>query len=133
MKELADTFKALSDETRLQIMTLLLARTELCVCDFVGALGLTQSKASRHLRYLYNAGLVEDRRDGLWMHYRISRRLSEAQRVVVAALADAIDGSRRRELDQRLEDWFQLKAAQPDGGGSDAESCCAPSAPRVRA
>jgi DNA-binding transcriptional ArsR family regulator len=66
VNNLADTFKALSDETRLEIMTLLLEREELCVCDFVETLGLTQSKVSRHLRYLYHAGLVEDRRDGLW-------------------------------------------------------------------
>jgi ArsR family transcriptional regulator, arsenate/arsenite/antimonite-responsive transcriptional repressor len=45
---------------------------ELCVCDIMGALGITQSKASRHLRYLFNAGLVTDRREGLWMYYRIS-------------------------------------------------------------
>ena len=80
MDILSDTFKALSDETRLRIMTLLMEHEELCVCDFVGALGETQSKISRHLRYLYHAGLVEDRREGLWMHYRISPDLAPEQR-----------------------------------------------------
>ena len=88
MDTLSDTFKALSDETRLQIMTLLLERDELCVCDFVGSLGLTQSKVSRHLRYLYNAGLVQDRREGLWMHYRISPHLKPEQAIIVAALSE---------------------------------------------
>jgi ArsR family transcriptional regulator len=106
MRQLADTFKALSDETRLQMMALLLDREELCVCDFVGALDLTQSKASRHLRYLYNAGLVQDRRQGLWMHYRLSERLSPAQRAIVVALAEAIGADHRQELRERLEAWF---------------------------
>jgi ArsR family transcriptional regulator, arsenate/arsenite/antimonite-responsive transcriptional repressor len=126
MRELADTFKALSDETRLQIMTLLLDREELCVCDFVGALDLTQSKASRHLRYLYNAGLVEDRREGLWMHYRVSTRLSAEQQLIVAALAEAIGGQRRQELGRSLEDWFRRKAAQAEGDQSGATSGCGP-------
>jgi ArsR family transcriptional regulator len=124
MRELADTFKALSDETRLQIMTLLLDREELCVCDFVGALALTQSKASRHLRYLYNAGLVEDRREGLWMHYRVSTRLSAEQQLIVAALAEAIGEQRRRELGRSLEDWLKRKGAQVQGDQSGAASCC---------
>jgi ArsR family transcriptional regulator len=104
MDQLAVTFKALSDETRLQIMTLLLAREELCVCDFVEALGLTQSKASRHLRYLYHAGLVQDRRDGLWMHYRISRDLTEQQKTIVEALSRAVSAEEKRELTRRLDD-----------------------------
>jgi ArsR family transcriptional regulator, arsenate/arsenite/antimonite-responsive transcriptional repressor len=129
MDRLAGTFKALSDETRLQIMTLLLDRDELCVCDFVEALSLTQSKASRHLRYLYHAGLVEDRREGLWMHYRISRRLSEQQKTIVDALARAVSADEKRELERRLSDWMQRKdagAAESCAGQSSgqAAACC---------
>jgi ArsR family transcriptional regulator, arsenate/arsenite/antimonite-responsive transcriptional repressor len=126
MNDLADTFKALSDETRLQIMTLLLDREELCVCDFVGALGLTQSKASRHLRYLYHAGLVEDRREGLWMHYRISPHLSAEQATIIEALSKAVGAEQKRDLQQRLDDWFTVKDERltSDGGGSPAEACC---------
>jgi ArsR family transcriptional regulator len=124
--ELADTFKALSDETRLQIMTLLLEREELCVCDFVGALGLTQSKASRHLRYLYHAGLVEDRREGLWMHYSIPPRLSAEQAMIIEALAQAVETEQKRDLLQRLEAWLARKEqrATSEGEGSEAEACC---------
>ena len=100
MDVLSETFKALSDETRLRIMALLLENEELCVCDFVGALGETQSKVSRHLRYLYHAGLVEDRREGLWMHYRISPDLAPEQATIVAALAEAIGEEQRQELRQ---------------------------------
>jgi len=72
MKAEARFFKSLADETRLKILWLLLAEEELCVCDVVGALSITQSKASRHLRYLYHLGWVTDRRDGLWMNYRLA-------------------------------------------------------------
>jgi len=108
---LSDTFKALSDDTRLQIMMLLLEHEELCVCDFVGALGQSQSKVSRHLRYLYHAGLVKDRREGLWMHYRISPDLTPAQSTIVAALSEAVDEERKRALRRALERWFAEKAS----------------------
>jgi ArsR family transcriptional regulator len=109
VRDLADTFKALSDETRLQMITLLLENEELCVCDFVGALGLTQSKASRHLRYLYNAGLVQDRREGLWMHYQLASDLEPKQRAVIESLRQAVGDSERDELKLRLTHWLQQK------------------------
>lgn len=111
MDELANTFKALSDKTRLQMLTLLLSHEELCVCDFVEALGLTQSRTSRHLRYLYHSGLVTDRRDGLWMHYRLHPQLSAAQRRIIEALADAVSPQQKRELEERLQEWVTRKNA----------------------
>ena len=72
MKTEARFFKSLADETRLKILWLLSAAEELCVCDIITVLGITQSKASRHLRYLYHLGWVTDRRDGLWMNYRLA-------------------------------------------------------------
>lgn len=77
MRELSDIFKALGDETRLQIMALLLEHGELCVCDIEGVIGASQSKTSRHLRYLLHAGLVQDRREGVWMHYSIPKANTE--------------------------------------------------------
>ena len=73
MKNTAQVFKALSDETRLRIMGLLIAGDELCVCDIIAALDLPQSTVSRHLAYLRNSGLLEDRRQGVWMYYRINQ------------------------------------------------------------
>ena len=72
MRAEARFFKSLSDETRLKILWLLSGTEELCVCDVINVLGITQSKASRHLRYLYHLGWVKDRRDGLWMNYRLA-------------------------------------------------------------
>src|SRR6185436_9171875 len=63
-------FKALADATRLRILGLLLTG-EVCVCDIHETLKIPQSKASRHLAYLRRSGLVETRRDGLWIHYRL--------------------------------------------------------------
>jgi ArsR family transcriptional regulator, arsenate/arsenite/antimonite-responsive transcriptional repressor len=115
---LSGTFKALSDETRLQIMTLLLENDELCVCDFVGALHQTQSKVSRHLRYLYNAGLVKDRRQGLWMHYRISDELKPEHIIILGALCEAVTEERKQVLRQSLAEWFARKGStcDPEGG-----------------
>ena len=72
MKELIKTIKALSDEIRLRIINLLSQHQELCVCEMVDALGIPQSTISRHLIVLKNTGLVEDRKQGLWVLYKLS-------------------------------------------------------------
>ena len=64
-------FKALSDETRLRIVKLLELR-EMCVCEVMVALGLTQPTASHHLGLLENAGLVKARKEGKWVFYSIA-------------------------------------------------------------
>jgi ArsR family transcriptional regulator len=64
-------FRAFSDRTRLRILNLLLGG-ELCVCDIVNTLRIPQPAASRHLAYLRRASLVEVRRDGLWMYYKLA-------------------------------------------------------------
>lgn len=64
-------FKALSEPVRLRIVSLLLRRGELCVCDIVDALELPQSVVSRHLAYLRNNNLVETRREGVWVYYQL--------------------------------------------------------------
>jgi len=69
--EMETFFKALADATRLRILGLLLTG-EVCVCHIHESLKIPQPKASRHLAYLRKAGLVEARRDGLWMHYRMA-------------------------------------------------------------
>lgn len=72
MKSLLDSLKALSDETRLRIVNLLYEK-ELCVCDIMEALEITQTKASRHLNYLKNAGMVSDRKHAQWVYYSMVR------------------------------------------------------------
>jgi len=64
-------FKALADETRLRILKLLEVK-EMCVCEVMAALDLTQPTTSHHLGILENAGLVKDRRHGKWVFYSIA-------------------------------------------------------------
>ena len=63
-------FQALGDNTRLRLLNLM-GDQEICVCYFVEVLAQGQPKISRHLAYLRNAGIVQARREGKWMHYRI--------------------------------------------------------------
>ncbi len=79
-------YMALADKTRLRLMNLM-RRNEVCVCFFTEVLGESQPKISRHLAYLRNAGMVEARRDGKWVHYRIVwPEDAGARRVMEAAL-----------------------------------------------
>ena len=70
MENVLTIFKALSEETRLRIIKLL-EQGELCVCDIVAALDLIQPKISFHLAVLKEAGLIKDRKQGKWVHYKI--------------------------------------------------------------
>lgn len=117
MKHEARFFKALADETRLQILWLLMIKEELCVCDIMGALGITQSKASRHLRYLFNLGLVADRRHGLWMYYRIATPPGSWQEKQLQLIKQMVqDQPGAKALQGRLEQWLQRKQCQPKSG-----------------
>jgi ArsR family transcriptional regulator len=85
LAEMESLFKALGDATRLRILGLLLTG-EVCVCDIHESLKIPQPKASRHLAYLRKSGLVETRREGLWIHYRLGRLADP----VMAAIVDAV-------------------------------------------
>jgi len=71
MERRSRVFKALGDKTRLSILNLLTVR-EMCVCEIMAALNLTQPTASHHLGILENAGIVKDRKEGRWVFYRIA-------------------------------------------------------------
>lgn len=110
MKDLAQFYKGLADETRLKILWLLMLREELCVCDIMRALGITQSKASRHLRYLYNLGLVTDRREGVWMNYRLAVDPESHQGKLLQLLRETLASRpEARALAKRLEEWLNAK------------------------
>src|SRR6476661_3644477 len=82
-------FKALADPTRLRILGLLLTG-EVCVCHIHESLRIGQPKASRHLAYLRRAGLVDTRREGLWIHYRLAVSSDPVLRIVQQAVAHAL-------------------------------------------
>ena len=73
MRNLVKVFKALADKTRIRLLKLLQQR-EMCVCELMQALDMTQSRVSRNLGILKDAGLVRCRRDGLWMHYSLCEK-----------------------------------------------------------
>src|SRR3954463_7273147 len=117
MTDMETLFKALADETRLRILGLLLTG-EVCVCDIHESLKIPQSKASRHLAYLRRAGLVDTRRSGLWIHYRLGR-LSDP---VLATVADAVRHA-LSHLDVVQKDAERLRKRN---------GCCVPVAVSVR-
>ncbi len=112
MRSLAALFKALSDETRLAMLGLLLRRGELCVCDFVEVLGVSQSKASRHLRYLLNAGFVRDRREGVWVYYRVDDGAGGDAAEVLGAADAVLRKVPLQDLEARLDRWLEKKRRQ---------------------
>jgi len=85
MKNTAKILKALADETRLRILVLLL-EGELCVCEIIAALELPQSTISRHLAYLRNSDWVLDRRQGVWMYYRLNTHQDGLRQSLTAVL-----------------------------------------------
>ena len=70
MRAFMSVAKALADENRVRVL-MFLRDGELCVCQIVEMLGLAPSTVSKHMAVLYQAGLVETRKEGRWMYYRI--------------------------------------------------------------
>ena len=82
-------FPALADPTRLRCLLLLAAEGELCVCELTHALDESQPKISRHLAMLRDAGIVSDRREGLWIHYRLNPSLPVWARKILTTATQA--------------------------------------------
>lgn len=76
-------FKCLSDDTRLQLVLMIMAEQEMCVCELTHALDESQPKISRHLALLRQHGLLADRREGQWVYYRLSPALDAGARAVL--------------------------------------------------
>lgn len=98
MPRMERLFKALADSTRLRILALLVGG-EVCVCHIHGSLRIPQPKASRHLAYLRRAGVVQARKDGLWVHYRLAEQPDPAIRTVVQLVLHAIGHAETVRLD----------------------------------
>lgn len=94
-----ELFKALSDLTRLQCVLLIQQEKELCVCELMAALELSQPKISRHLALLKETGLLEAERRGQWIYYRLS---SELDSWVLSIIEQASPQHNLAELSHRL-------------------------------
>jgi ArsR family transcriptional regulator len=125
LADLEALFKALADTTRLRILNLLLAG-EVCVCDIHDTLGIPQPKASRHLAYLRAAGLVDARKEGQWVHYRLSDSRDPIAGVIRQAVVHAlghVDAVRKDA--QRFEK--RTGCCVPESKARPGLPCCAPS------
>jgi len=110
MRDLVKAFKALSDETRLRMLNILMER-ECCVCEVMQALQISQARASRNLSALYDAGFLKLRRDGLWALYSIDKEsLKEHYVFLVEAVNKALKGNEIAVVDRQ-----RLKAAERVG------------------
>lgn len=122
--EMEGFFKALADATRLRILGLLLTG-EVCVCHIHETLKIPQPKASRHLAYLRRAGLVDSRREGLWIHYR----MADLSDPVLQAISQAV-GHALMHMDVVHRDADRLKkktgCCLPAHSGTTALPCCSP-------
>ena len=87
---LEEVFSALADRTRLRLLNLMVPG-EVCVCFFVSILDELQPKVSRHLAALRRTRLVEARRDGKWMHYRIADPLSPPARLIMEVVFQSLE------------------------------------------
>ena len=116
MRELVKAFKALSDETRLRILNLLLER-ECCVCEVMQALEISQTRASRNLSALYDAGFLKLRKDGLWSLYSIDHEtMKEYFPDLVEAVRKGLEGNEAVALDRK-----RLEKAERVGPGCAAQ------------
>jgi ArsR family transcriptional regulator, arsenate/arsenite/antimonite-responsive transcriptional repressor len=130
MKEAARFFKVLSDESRLKMLWLLFNHRELCVCDIMAVLEITQSKASRHLAALRHIGIATDRREGLWAYYSLCPTEDELAKNHLKLLRKTLASYPNAEpLLEKLNSWLKEK--------SRGESCVnngnAPSKRKARA
>lgn len=104
-------FAALADRTRLRILNLM-RDGEVCVCFFAEALGTNNPKISRHLAYLKRASLVNARRDGKWMHYRINPPSDAQASEILRSTLELLDNDPEMKNDRkRLNDYCCSPAA----------------------
>ena len=116
MRDIVKATKALSDETRLRILNLLLVR-ECCVCEVMQVLDVSQTRASRNLKLLYDAGFLKVRREGLWAYYSIDKSgLQNCLSLFLNAVELGLKSSEIASLDRE-----HLKEAQRLG-----PQCCTP-------
>ena len=97
MNPVTQVMSALSDATRLRAIRLLWDGEEHCVCELMKRLGATQSRMSRHMAVLKNAGLVVDRRDAQWVRYRRNPALGRTLAAIVDAAVAALPGDKKKK------------------------------------
>ncbi len=109
MREFIEIFKALSDETRLRLLYLLIySKSEICVCEFTDALEIPQYNISRHLKILKNSGLIEERKEGRWVYFRLARDNSAFKQTLLKSIHKIPQSLLTRDL-RELEKRFSIR------------------------
>ncbi|WP_020409787.1 metalloregulator ArsR/SmtB family transcription factor [Hahella ganghwensis] len=113
-----ELFKALADDTRLKAVSLILINGELCVCDLVTALNLSQPKISRHLAQLKASGILLDRKQKQWVYYRLNPAIpawfDQVLKLTVAGNEALITEARQRLSSQNCCDELPVDISNPD-------------------
>lgn len=112
-------FKCLADETRVRMALLIAREGELCVCELIAALEENQPKISRHLALLRNCGILEDRRQAQWVHYRLHRHLPDWVRQVLMITQAA----NTHWLAENAERLARMRARRRPGAGEATGNC----------
>jgi ArsR family transcriptional regulator, arsenate/arsenite/antimonite-responsive transcriptional repressor len=128
LETFAGVMKALADVTRLRVLNLLIER-ECCVCEVVQALGISQTRASRNLAQLHQAGFLKHRRDGPWTIYHLSPETGAGYlKLVVDAVDLALAGSDLAVADRRRlrENGRLCPPSSISGPAESGEDRCPP-------
>lgn len=114
MKNRADFFKALSEETRLRILEII-AEEELCNCQIMERLNISQSLVSHHIRILKQAGIIDERRNGKWTYYTIN--IENTEEYLVSLCTKLINKEIKEHVKQHdsneCEQWQQNQPKDP--------------------
>lgn len=122
MRELIRILKAIADETRIRIMKVLLEKENLCVCEIMQALDITQTRASKNLRILKEAGFVVDRREGSWVHYSVDEGANKYCKAISSLIKEWLNDSELVAEDKtRLSKAIRLSKIKHQGRKLDAD------------
>ncbi len=127
MKHTLNVLKVLGEETRLRIFMALVDH-ELCVCQIVTMLGLAASTTSKHLALMYQAGIIEQRKDGRWAYYSIAARWKVKNKLHNWLLEELASSDKIRDdrikLAKSLNQWARDICATAEGESTSNEDCC---------
>ena len=101
MENEAALFKILADPTRLRLAVLLSIQGETCVCGLAEALDAPEYKISRHLGIMRSAGLVEAKREGIWMHYKLSKARNRLEECLQECFRDCLANHKTVKKDMK--------------------------------
>lgn len=114
--DVTKVFSSLANETRLRCLYLVMANKEVCVCEIVEALGITQPAASKALGALKKAGLLSDRKEANWNYFSLSKAMPLWMKTVVTATGKEQCKSPLHTLDQKRFETLDLRAGGPGCG-----------------